>query len=363
MRSATDSNNRAQRSVPLKLFFAMTVAIVTLVTILAQPFVASATGTRSNSVWRVATTNTQPAYLNAVACPSTSDCIAVGDGIIATTTNGGRTWTSENPVDEGVDVLSAIACPSTSDCTAVGYGIISTTNGGRTWTRESLPYGVNIFNAVACPSTSDCTAVGYGIISTTNGGRTWKKEKPPLGMSEGNAITCPSISHCMATGSGKYTNNATFATTNGGRTWRRGRFPYRSFPLFSIACHSISHCIAVGSNNIFITTNRGHTWGSPISVTGATFYNVTCHFSHCIAVGLDTNNKNGIMNGIATTTTNGGRTWKRRIFHWGFLRLNAVACSSNSHCTAAGWNNKGRGIIIATTNGGRTWRREASLLG
>ncbi len=159
MRSATDSNNRAQRSVPLKLFFAMTVAIVTLVTILAQPFVASATGTRSNSVWRVATTNTQPAYLNAVACPSTSDCIAVGDGIIATTTNGGRTWTSENPVDEGVDVLSAIACPSTSDC----------------------------------------TAVGYGIISTTNGGRTWKKEKPPLGMSEGNAITCPSISHCIPT--------------------------------------------------------------------------------------------------------------------------------------------------------------------
>ena len=64
---------------------------------------------------------------------------------------------------------SAIACPSASDCFAVGQGyaypsysadIVATTDAGTTWTPQTVPSGVGVLLRIACPSTSDCFAVG-----------------------------------------------------------------------------------------------------------------------------------------------------------------------------------------------------------
>src|SRR5580658_8621780 len=89
--------------------------------------------------------------------------------------------------------LSDTACPSATECFAVGYldepngegdlnggVILETNNGGATWVNQTVPPVMasgtwSGIQSIACPSTSDCFAVGtanYGgvILGTTDGG-------------------------------------------------------------------------------------------------------------------------------------------------------------------------------------------------
>ena len=71
--------------------------------------------------------------LHAIACPSSSTCLAVGEGgTILASTDGGRTWYSvSNPVSGTNKWLYGIACPSRSACLAVGLAgtILARANG------------------------------------------------------------------------------------------------------------------------------------------------------------------------------------------------------------------------------------------
>jgi photosystem II stability/assembly factor-like uncharacterized protein len=87
----------------------------------------------------------RPGAINGVSCPSTAFCVAVGTtssisgtGYIATSTDGGTTWTSEI-APSGVGSFSGVSCASTSDCVAVGttvfdagVGVVATTTDGGT---------------------------------------------------------------------------------------------------------------------------------------------------------------------------------------------------------------------------------------
>ncbi|MHB1547629.1 MAG: WD40/YVTN/BNR-like repeat-containing protein, partial [Acidimicrobiales bacterium] len=174
--------------------------------------VATGSAATSTSGWQVAASYPAPPLPTAIACPSVAACVAVGGannglgGVILTTTDGGHTWEETGPT--GVGTLAAVACPSTSDCTAVGYGsIVTTTDGGITWTSERVPSGVEYLNGIACFSVSDCTAVGGGdtaggvAIATTNRGGTWSRETIP-GVEGLNGVACPSASDCVAVGEG-----------------------------------------------------------------------------------------------------------------------------------------------------------------
>ncbi len=83
-----------------------------------------------------------------------------------------------------VSSLNSVSCPTTSECIAVGQlssgagAIFGTANGGATWSAEAAPAGVGFLYGISCPSTSDCWAVGQNpsassgaVIGTTNGGK------------------------------------------------------------------------------------------------------------------------------------------------------------------------------------------------
>src|SRR5262249_10255209 len=107
---------------------------------------------------------------NGIACPSATNCIAVGfDGATHAQVAqwNGTSWTLGSSA-AGATYLTSVSCVSTTDCG--GGGELPTGNGqtlverwnGSTWSIGATPATAtgSRLNAVACTSASSCTAVG-----------------------------------------------------------------------------------------------------------------------------------------------------------------------------------------------------------
>jgi hypothetical protein len=254
------------------------------------------------------------AVLDGVSCPATTSCTAVGNyvdsagfsyGLIDTLS--GTTWTpsvSPQPANAGDEVnngdessgLNAVSCPSTASCTAVGgyvdnedndFGLIDTISGG-TQTAAAAPEPANAGTdsdgkqfadlvAVSCGSTSSCTAVGnyqdtvadtFALIDTVSSGVPAVTTAPePSNAGTGvdqyaslNSVSCPTPTSCVAVGQYKDTNGDEFglidAITGGAAAATAAPEPanagtdtdgHQGAIVNSIACFSPSWCIAVGT--------------------------------------------------------------------------------------------------------------------
>jgi len=148
--------------------------------------------------------------LDDLACPTPSDCIALGqlavssggitigpriaaatastpNDIVLRTTDGGAHWVVTNVPGTPNTTFGAISCPTPSVCEAAGLPpvesqsnyttdstaaralVFRTTDGGATWYSQGLPAGVGSISAISCPTPSACTAVGssetlYGVV-------------------------------------------------------------------------------------------------------------------------------------------------------------------------------------------------------
>ncbi len=208
--------------------------------------------TSAGWTWSPATSLIPPSSgtgtLSAIACPSATTCVAVGtdgsEGVTATATSGaaGWTWSPEVRVDlgqasPGLGGLNAVACPSTTTCVAVGSDnsdAVTTTGtadaSGWTWSPEVIvtpdASGGGELTGVACPSAMICVAVGSTIangdvVSQQTGGTysaeiatgsvtgatvTWSPVSDvapdPTGSDALAAVTCVSASSCLAVGAG-----------------------------------------------------------------------------------------------------------------------------------------------------------------
>jgi hypothetical protein len=166
------------------------------------------------------------AVLNGVACASVTVCVAVGDGTVVIT--AGRVG-SLRPVSAGVR-LEAVACPTPSECEAVGAINPDAGNGPAVWVtiRNGVIGTVNhvegaaSLDAIACPSSTTCLAVGQGtktitISGTFAGGNFtyWGTVGGLLpitagvagtlqmmtAVSNGDSISCPTAADCVVVGS------------------------------------------------------------------------------------------------------------------------------------------------------------------
>jgi hypothetical protein len=173
-------------------------------------------------------------YLNAVACSSPTNCTAVGwhgedqrSLTLAEHWNGTH-WTIQptpNPTGAaGGSFLDGVACPSPSTCIAVGYSVNRAGNGlllaerwnGKGWTiLPTVPPAGSLspgFSRIACASPTACTAVG-GYFGATGGvtlaehwnGTRWTVQPTPnpAGNTVGGftSVACPSPTACTAVGS------------------------------------------------------------------------------------------------------------------------------------------------------------------
>jgi len=267
-------------------------AMVTAVIMCASGPVGAAT-----AVWKVQKTpspGTAP-VLDAVSCPSTRACTAVGQygnisGIGATLAEHwhGSSWAVQktpNPGSGGTagNAPYAVSCSSASACTAVGdydlfaSGIISSLaerwNGSR-WAVQKTPnpggsvggssYGT-VLSGVSCPSASSCTAVGYyntpahvyphTLVEHWNGSR-WAVQSTSHSPFDSwlTAVSCSSASACTAVGvvdngSGQG-DGLTLAERWNGNSWAVQAIPtpggLRASYLNGVSCPTARACTAVG---------------------------------------------------------------------------------------------------------------------
>lgn len=367
----------------LRTLLVSLVALVAVVVVVAGPAATSPAGA-STSGWSVNQLYpSRPGAINGVSCPSTAFCVAVGTtssisgtGYIATSTDGGTTWTSEI-APSGVGSFSGVSCASTSDCVAVGttvfdagVGVVATTtDGGTTWTSQTVPSGVSQLNDVSCPSTSTCVAVGdadvdgtTGFIATTdNGGITWASQAVPDGVGGLNDVSCPSVSNCVAVGDSSVSATSFVITSaDGGTTWTNRTAPNGAGGLQGVSCSSTLVCVAVGSRALssdgFIatTSNGGSTWTSETVPSGVIdLVRVSCpSTSSCIAVGTG---GSGLASSIVATT-NGGATWTNQTAPAEVnSALFGVSCSTATACVIVGQAVSTNGFIASTADGGVTW--------
>ena len=210
-------------------------------------------------IWRkVALPGTPPgtvqAYLQHLACPSTTMCVATGPfGNIAVATNpaGGLGDWHTTKVDEA-DFGTAL-CWSTSHCSIpAGPGTVFTSRdpagGAKAWTvSPTTPW----FLSGSSPTTTLCVALAANpprIVTTTNpDSGPWRQT--PIGDTL-NKIACASTSLCVAVGEKGvlYTSTTPTAGAWAKTTIDDGR------ALNSIACPTASLCVAVDGDGHVITS-------------------------------------------------------------------------------------------------------------
>jgi photosystem II stability/assembly factor-like uncharacterized protein len=168
---------------------------------------AALTTTNGGKTWtKHATPEGVP--LGTVTCPSTRDCYAVfnvtsavpsfEETYLYTSTNGGVTWKDVLSKPRRVGGLEAVSCPATSTCVAVGFGYtprgngtdtlyglseLTSTSGGH-WAESTVAKAQALFADSCVVTTRDCiaggeTSAGAVILKSANDGVTWTSEPLP----------------------------------------------------------------------------------------------------------------------------------------------------------------------------------------
>src|SRR5690348_4232467 len=297
-----------------------------------------------------------PGVVWSLACPTSTFCLAAGDGhFIGATNNGGSGWKATQPTQPPASgELYAISCPSTSTCVAAGFHGARTADGGATWT--ALPLSADVW-AISCPTTAACFAVGADnvnngglVFKTTDAGVTWTTTQ--IASQPLHAVSCPGTTTCFAGGS----NNELLTTTDG-TTWTALVSP-NTEDVTGISCPTATDCIAItqfGQNAGIIGTTDGSHWTSLLTLSGPILYAIKCPTADtCYGVGNDTSGDQ-----VVYKTVNGGATWAgQSIAGPNADTLHGIDCVSATHCFAVGHN----GALWGTTDGS-TWTSERGPYG
>jgi photosystem II stability/assembly factor-like uncharacterized protein len=281
-----------------------------------------------------------------VSCAAGASCVIVGgtpkgnnyQGVLATSSDGGQSWTTSSPLLSTVGQLRQVACPTVAFCMAVGAspdgstGVTLVRTPTQDWTPLSLPSEQKSLVLVACPTASQCVAVGgppsdteSHVLVTTDGGMSWTPSILPqqasslVGTVTTQSISCPSTQECFVAGfetpGDGSPSGRVFVTYDGGLQWVPQTVPTSTTYLLGVSCPTTTDCVAVGGGvpprggpsqaMIVTTTDGGNDWvlrGVPNGVNGLS--SISCPtLDSCIAVG------SGPTGPMVAYSSDGGATW------------------------------------------------------
>ncbi len=350
--------------------------------------------TTSSGTWRLGPEPEQQpewnsADLESVSCSAANACTAVGrynTGSSELTTSpfaerwNGTKWTRQTvPTHAGAKTtyLNGAACPSASECIAVGfygsaerYYALGERWNGSEWSIVSTPEPAGATYAyiwsVSCASSSYCVAMGTYTTSTTArmpfaetwNGTKWTEQTPPVPSGAKTAalygISCVSASACMAVGPDETSAGVgeAFADRWNGTEWSLQPMALPSgasepYPV-SVACTSSSTCAALldyGGTGPRMGAQRwnGTSWSveATATVPGATaegFSTISCGASaSCTAVGAY---ENAEAQELTVAEHWNGSGWAlQETTNLGEKRddeLTGVSCQSAIACVAVG---------------------------
>jgi hypothetical protein len=235
-----------------------------------------------------------PIALSSVACPSGSQCVAVGRGQEGTFNPVSPSGSTTTPVtiDSGGS-LTGVACPTGSEyCTAVDSGGQEVTfkpgSGALVASSPATIDGNGDLTGVACPSEEQCTAVdryGYEVTFDPISGIAVSGSFERIDASGGiQSVACASEKQCTVVDFNGY--ELTFEPGSN-REISLARFEVGD--LTSVACPSEGECVAVdteGHEVTFEPASPGEPPPTPITIDSATaLTGVACpSVSQCTAV-------------------------------------------------------------------------------
>jgi photosystem II stability/assembly factor-like uncharacterized protein len=202
-------------------------------------------------------------------CPSTSLCVATGvidnptgpfSPAIVRSTDGGSTWQTAS-IPPGTLGIGDVACPSTTECIAVGASLLVSQDGGATWATTTVPGGTGPLRTISCVSATNCIAIGSNpqglsdnnaaalAIESTDGGNTWNSLTLPPGTATVDQISCSTTAQCVAGGLSATADGKAplYQSSDGGTTWSAvASAPSAISEIAGISCPATHQCAMVG---------------------------------------------------------------------------------------------------------------------
>jgi len=272
--------------------------------------------------------------------------------------------------------------------------IATTTDGGQTWTPVTLPAAIS-GSRLFCLTATTCTLLGIGaggssvFLQSADGGRTWSSEPGPSeltaddfvgGLACTTAIRCTAIAmpHQVAAGSGDIMS---LTTSDDGQSWSEAPLPagFNGIPD-GLTCTSQGDCVVVGSDKGFPGGNAGAaysrdggaTWTSSTVPPGASdLHSVSCSGSFCIASSLlsASSTERSIL-----TSGDGGATWSE-VMTTGLASdvmplTTSFSCPTSTDCWTGGTVpppggggavqiSDAQGLLAQSVDDGHTWQDAA----
>lgn len=289
--------------------------------------------------------------LSAVACESDGGCLAIGDGVEATSTDDGHTWDETTDAALKGDQFAFLTCPYPSTCIASGtttassaqVGIVLLTSDlGASWTAAAVPWEVGDVGASACNSTT-CIAipsfsaslanVPAQLLRSTDSGLDWSLVTlaPATSNDVFTGVACPTVSSCIAVGSTysppqpgwNVTSTALVETSSdAGATWTQVAGTPSTVGRFGgLACTSSVDCVTSGATpgtgieSAYVTTDGGATWapiGTMVDPSQSFSEGTTIEqcASLCTAISLDVGYyQRALPYPDVLVSSDGGATW------------------------------------------------------
>lgn len=218
--------------------------------------------------------------VNGVQCTSGGGCLALfTDGTVyasASSNDYGETWTVGGTLPATLLGAGGLSCQGTERCIVAGYtptapgqgtgALASTTDGGATWSSVTLPPGVGLLHGVACAKRT-CLAVGTtvtndidvvpgkGVILTSaDDGLTWSAEPHSTAVGDAFAVSCTPALACVIVGTvwipvtPPTPVGGVITSTDGGTTWRPATLRFVPEPMVAVDCPSAATCVAAGAH-------------------------------------------------------------------------------------------------------------------
>ncbi len=235
--------------------------------------------------------------------------------------------------------------------------LASTADGGSTWTPEKVDTTDGINDVYFRDKDSGFLLAGNAVFSTRDNGAHWNEVRRFLprefdgAVVELYSVRFPSKKKGWVVGSisknDSVTDSILLYTEDGGETWRRQRAPSR-LELIHIEFVNEKRGWIVGTGGtILATIDGGQTWSKQAAGTSATIYHLDFR-----------NEKRGIAvgeRGLILRTIDGGDTWTPVAIKARATLLSAQFVDDNS-----GWVIGRGGMILRTDDGGLNWIEQES---
>ncbi|MEL6179373.1 MAG: hypothetical protein AAFS10_10485, partial [Myxococcota bacterium] len=196
--------------------------------------------------------------------------VAVGEGAVVLTDDGGMTWGSAENLPAlgegaqlGTSYLNGVACKEPSTLVAAGYwsGAFSDT-AGTTWSNSDLSYSPGApaqLTALDASPWGTVMAVGYFYLGRSDEGQTFETLPLPTTVGWLNDVKAGPDGLWWAVGDG----GVILHSADDGETWRAQRAFGSGDDLYAVDVWDADRALAVGARGAaVVTTNGGLTWRS-----------------------------------------------------------------------------------------------------